>query len=81
MIEVRHENFQPGGQSSGRPPKRWMCRCGTVSPPSRPLLMTRRKKGEAVVVLMDDIGGDFAIADFFEECFFQHVQVFGCMNS
>jgi len=32
----------PGGQARWRPPRMWQCRCGTVSPPSGPLLMTRR---------------------------------------
>ena len=33
---------QPGGQAMWRPPRMWQCRCGTVSPPSGPLLMTSR---------------------------------------
>jgi hypothetical protein len=34
--------IQPGGQARWRPPRMWTCRCGTVSPPSAPLLMTSR---------------------------------------
>src|ERR1035441_2641107 len=34
--------IQPGGQAMWRPPRMWQCRCGTVSPPSGPLLMTSR---------------------------------------
>jgi hypothetical protein len=34
--------IQPGGQAMWRPPRMWTCRCGTVSPPSAPLLMTSR---------------------------------------
>ncbi len=33
---------QPGGHCSERPPRRCTWRCGTASPPSEPLLITKR---------------------------------------
>ena len=33
---------QPGGHASGRWPSKWTCICGTLSPPSGPLLITKR---------------------------------------
>jgi hypothetical protein len=38
-------------------------------------------KRKAVIVLMDDVGWDFAVADLFEECFFLHLRVLGCQSS
>ena len=41
QVGVFVEN-QPGGHCNARPPSKWTCRCGTLSPASRPLLMTSR---------------------------------------